>query len=287
MLRLVDYSGRPQCLLCVVLKMFKRNTGKKRGLQPRVTKQKIHSRPLKRKDGERTVFGIGESVYFSMGRRCFDFWFSCCCKLYLMPFTRTQNGKYVLLNDPKPILTHYSVWLLKFFILLHKLGALAIMLWSEELKIETFMCASHFLIYFFSFCISMVLVVRPQETMDLLNSFPFILSCLKQSGKGVPSQFDDLSGALKIMAVLLATQGIALAAALLSLAFSTLPTCYFPAAESLGLIPAGLLPQFAWQLLFFPLEYATYLPPVFSSALAGSIILILLGVFRMVENELR
>ena len=141
-----------------------------------------------------------------------------------------------------------------FLMLLHKLSGLGIMLCSEELKIQTFMCTSHFLIYWVSFCISAVMVIRPRETMDLLNSFPFILSCLKESRKGVPSQFDDLSAALKIVAVLLATQGIAIAAALLSLAFSTLPTCYFPAAESLGLIPGGLLPRFAWQLIFFPLE---------------------------------
>ena len=266
--------------------MGKRTTGKKRGIQRGVGKHKIRSKPFKGKDGERCVFCIGESVYFSGGRKLFEFWFSYCCGMYLIPFTRTSNGEYVRL-DRKGLLIHYSVWTVKFFMLLHKLSGLGIMLWSEELKIETFMCTSHFLIYLVSFCISLVMVVRPQETMELLNSFPFILSCLKETEKGVASQFDDLSTALKMMAVLLATQGIAIAAALLSLAFSTLPTCYFPAAESLGLIPAGLLPRFAWQLMFFPLEYATYLPPMFSAPLAGSIFLILLGVFRMVENKLR
>ena len=171
--------------------------------------------------------------------------------------------------------------------LLHKLVGLVINGLHEGHTIETFMCTSHFLIYLVSFCISLVMVAKPQETMDVLNSFPFILGCLKQLGKGVPSKFDELSEALKIIAVLLATQGIAVAAALLSLAFSTLPTCYFPAAEYFGLIPEGTLPRFAWQLLFFPLEYATYLPPMLSAPLAGSTVLILVGVHRLVGNEIR
>ena len=31
-------------------------------------------------------------------------------------------------------------------------------------------------------------------------------------------------------------------------------------AESVGLIPSGALPRFAWQLVFFPLEYLAYMP---------------------------
>ena len=72
-----------------------------------------------------------------------------------------------------------------------------------------------------------------------------------------------------------------------SLIFSTLLACFFPTAERLGLIPEGLLPRFAWQLLLFPLEYATYLPPMLSTAFACSVFLILLGVSRIYLNELR
>ena len=266
--------------------MGKKSTGKKRGIQHGVGKHKIRSKPLKAKEGERTVFGIGESVYFSLGRKCFEFWFHCCEKLYLAPFTRTEDGEFVPVNH-KSTFIHRCAWFVKFLMLLHKLGGLAKMLLFEELKIETFMCTSLFLIYFVAFSISVGMIARPTETMDLLNSWPYILSCLKDIREDVPSQFDDLSEALKLMAVLLATQGIAVAAALLSLAFSTLPTCYFPAAESLGLIPEGLLPRFAWQLIFFPLEYLTYLPPMFAAPLTGGMLLILAGVCKLVGQEIR
>ena len=266
--------------------MGKRSTSKKRGIQRGVAKHKIKSKALKLKEGERTVLGVAESFYVSTAAKCFEFWFYCCGKLYLAPFTRTESGEYVPL-DRKSKLIHSFVWLAKLLMLLHKLVGTVVILLREGLKIETFMCTSHLLIYLVSFCISLGMIARPKETIDLLNSWPYILSCLKEIRKDVPSPFDDLSAALKIMAVLVATQGIAVAAALLTLAFSTLPTCYFPAAEYLGLIPDGMLPRFAWQLMFFPMEYLTYLPPMLSTPLCGSLFLILVGVHRMVGHELR
>ena len=220
-----------------------------------------------------------------MGKKCFEFWFYSCSKPYLVPFTRTPDGKYIPL-DRKSKLIHHFVWFVKLVMLLHKLVGLASMLLYEGLKMETFMCTSHFLIYLVSFSISLSMIGRPMETMDLLNGFPLMLSCLKGHRRGV-TMFDDLSASFKLIAVLVVTQGIALPAALLSLTFSTLPTCWFPTAESLGLIPDGLLPRLAWQLIFFPLEYATYLPPMFSASLAGSLLGITVGVHKMVGHEIR
>ena len=266
--------------------MGKRTTGKRRGIQRGVAKHKVRSKPVAGLEGERTVFGVRESVYFSIGRKCFEFWLHYGGKLYLVPFAQTSRGEYVSL-DRRGTLIHYFVWLIKFLMLLHKFVGLVIMGLQEGHKVETFMCASHFLIYLVSFCVSLVMVAKPQETMDVLNSFPYVLSCGEKLRKGAPSMFDDLSASLKIIAVLLATQGIALVGPLLSLAFRALPTCYFPAAEYFGLIPQGIFPRFAWKLVFFPLEYATYLTPMLSAPFAGSIVLIIVGVHRMVGNEIR
>ena len=223
---------------------------------------------------------------FLLGIKSFEFLFYWCSKLYLAPFTRTETGEYVSL-DRKSKGIHYLVWFIMFLALLHKIVVLAIMLSDEELKIEAFICASQFLVYFISFGVSLGMIARPKESMDLLNSWPYILSCLKEVRGDGPSQFDDLSASLKLIAVVLAPQAIALGGPLLSLVYSTIPTCYFPMAQSLGLIPEGLLPRFTWQLIFSPLEYITYLPPMLSAPLSGSLLLILIGVLRMVCSELR
>lgn len=171
--------------------MGKRSTGKRRGIQRGVAKHRIQSKSLEGSEIERTVFGIGESVYFSLGRRCFDFWFSWCDRLQLVPFTRTATGEYVALDKTRKLI-HYSVWFLMFLVLLHKVARLSLMLFHEKLQVETFMCISLFLVYFVAFCISPGVVAQPKETMDVLNSWPFLLSCLKELGNDVPSPFDDL-----------------------------------------------------------------------------------------------
>ena len=267
--------------------MGKRSSGKKRGIQRGVPKNKIRSKPQTNKsDGKRRVFGIEESVYFSLGKRCFDFWFFWSEKLYLAPFARTATGnKYVPLGGRRKDV-HYFAWFFMFLMFLHKTWGLVVILLSQELKMETFMCISQFLFYFDTFCLSLGVIVRPQETMDLLNSWPILLSFLKELRNDVPSPLDDISLALELIALFLMTQGVAVTSALLSLAFSTLPTCYFPLVESLGLIPDGVLPRFAWQLIFFPFEYVTALPAMLMESLAGSIILIVLGVYKLYTNEL-
>ena len=182
---------------------------------------------------------------------------------------------------------HYFVWFFQFLMFLHKLWGLATLLLHEELNIETFMCAGQAVLFLLSFGFALVMIARPKETMDVLNSWPFILSCLNELRNDVPSPYDELSEALKLIALLPVAQGAVLVGAMYSLIFSTLPTCYFPTAERFGLIPEGLLPRFAWQLLFFPLEYATYVPAMLSTSLACSMLLILLGVSRIYLNELR
>ena len=266
--------------------MGKKSTSKKRGIQRGAAKHKIRSKLLTGKDSKRTVLGITASVYFSIGRKCFEFLLHGCGKLYLAPFTPTASGEYVPL-DRKARLMHYFIWFLNFLTFLHKLGGLVTSLLQEDVNIETFMGTSVFVAYLAALCLSLSMIARPRETIDLLNSWPYILSCLKEVQSDVPSEFDDMSATLKLIALLAVTQGLAVGLALVSLPFSRLPTCVFPTAERLCMIPKGLLPRYAWQLVFLPIEYATHLPFMLSAAFAGSFILILVGVSRIYGNALR
>ena len=112
------------------------------------------------------------------------------------------------------MLVQYLAGFFKFLMLLHKLWRPTTLLLHEELKIETFMCAAQFLIYLASFCMSLVIIARPRETMDMLNSRPWIWSCLKKLGANVPSPDDNLSKALKLVSVLLVSQCLDLSAAM-------------------------------------------------------------------------
>lgn len=83
------------------------------------------------------------------------------------------------------------------------------------------------------------------------------------------------------------TQSIAVGAGILTVIIRNLPDCLFPLAEILGLIPEGVLTSFSWQLMFFPLEYLTYLPAMLVGPFSGSILLVLVGVLKLYLQELR
>ena len=267
-----------------------RATWKKRIIQQRgVGKHKILPKAIdQQKKDTSTLLGISKSSYSHCGAKCFDFLFHGCVIFHVVPFRRTPSGKYVPL-DWKQKIAHYAVLSLWIVLTVQKPFVILRMLLHEELRIETFICVSLFVIHFVAFMISLGTLARPQETIEVLNSHPGVLSCIQEIRHGKPrlNPFHDISASLQVVAAVLVAQGIAFAASIASLIWSDLPACFFPMAESVGLIPAGALPRFAWQLMSFPVEYLAYLPAMFIAPLSGGILMTELGVLKLYLQELR
>ena len=267
-----------------------RATWKKRGIQQRgVGKHKIPAQAIDLQNRDNSNFlGIYKSSIVDFGAKGFDFLFRGCVYFHVVPFRRDASGRYVPL-DWKQKVVHYTVVSLWIVLTAQKPFAILNMLLYEEVRIETFICVSLFLVHFVAFMISFGVLARPSETMDVLNSHPQILSCINEviHGKSRLSPFHDISASLQVMAVVLVTQFIAFGTAIISLIWSHLPVCFFPMAEKAGLIPAGVLPRLAWQLVFFPQEYLAYLPPMFIAPFTASIIIAELGVLKLYLQDLR
>lgn len=271
--------------------MGKKSTGRKRGIQRGVGKYKIRSKVVGAEqddDNGEGFLGFQRSAFLAAGQKCFDILFEGTKFFQLAPFRRTLTGQYVPLTSKQTIL-HYAAIIIGVLFMLQKFVGTAQLLFYEELKIETFMCVSLFVIHFAACMICLGMWARPKETMELLNSWPQILACLEEiQGDGrPPTPFDNMSTSLKVIACFLVTQGIALATGILSLLFSNLPACFFPMADKYGLIPEGVLPRFGWQLVFFPLEYFSYVPPMFAAPFSAAILLTLMGVLQVYLDQLR
>src|SRR4051794_30416992 len=119
--------------------------------------------------------------------------------------------------------------------------------------------------------------MKTKETLDLLNSWQYILAaCLEgrdagASGEPMMSVFEDVPTRLKIFGVFVPGQAIALWGAMVPLVFPDLPGCILPTLRRFGLITHGLLPDLVWQIIMFPLEYASYLSPMLIATLAADI----------------
>ena len=208
--------------------MGKRSTGRKRGILRGLGKHKIKIKPLEGQSGE-TVFGVKKSVVSDLGAKCFEVMYQGSVFFQLVPFRRTIGGEYIPLIWKQKV-PHYAVLCLWFALTLHKLlGTLEILLF-EELKVQTFICVTLFLIHLVAIGYSVGVWARPEETMDLLNSWPLILPCIQEIRKDkLPfSPFDDASTALKLILNLAVTQGVAFTAAVMTVMMSNLPVCLFP-----------------------------------------------------------
>ena len=271
--------------------MGKTSTRRKRGIQRGVGKYKIQSKIVEAEqvsnDGE-GFLEFRRSAFITSGQKCFDILFRGIAFFQLAPFRCTLTGQYVPLNSKKTVRHYIALAIVVLFMLQKFVGTAQILLY-EQLKVETFMCLSLFVIHFAAFMTSLGMWARPEQTLDLLNSWPKILACLEEiQGDGRhPTPFDNMSTSLKIIAPFLVCQGIALGTGVASLLFSNLPACFFPMAENFGLIPEGVLPRFGWQLVFFPLECLSYIPPMFAAPFSGAILVILMGVLKVYLDQVR
>ena len=118
---------------------------------------------------------------------------------------------------------------------------------------------------------SLGLVFRWQESIEVLNTWDGLVACIDETGERTP--YDDVSSALKIVLCMLIAVGCGAGNAIVSLLFSNLPVCFYPIFKSAKLIPDVGLPQFVWQLAFLPLELTLGLMAMCNGNL-GAIVLI-------------
>ena len=268
--------------------MAKKSNGKKRGIQRGVGKHKIQSRPTDSaaQHGKKylDVSGIG---FAELGRKCFELTFRGAEYFCLAPFTRTLNGEYVPL-DLRQRTRHYVALSIVYALTLQKTWGTLEMVISEELRLETFMCISLYLVWSAPSMVCLGIWARPQEAMDLLNSWPKILSCLEEiEGETAPSPFDSNSASVKAIGLNVALQGTAVAAGLVTIIFDNLPICFLQVGNRFGLIPDGILPHFWWQLIFSPLEHFIHVAPMLCTGFTVGILVISLGVLKVYTGKLR
>ena len=275
-------------------KMAKRAARRQRGLQRGAGKHKIRAktvsqvgddRPRKYRN-KRKLLGISVAQYYKKGQASFDFVFRCCEKFCLIPFKRnSQTGEYELLKAKSCYYIALSLYAFHLF----RIAAAAVhTLMERDFDLESCMAISSLLLYFVPTFVALGMWSKPEETVDLMNSWKYALACLESLGHGGQRPLNNLSTALKVCTVLFLCQGIATTPSIMfALYFTNLPHHWLPTLAKLELVPVKSLPYFAWQLLFAPVEFLTYLPPLLIGPLSFAILIISLGVSKMYVDAVR
>ena len=235
-------------------------------------------------------FGVKHELIFWAAEECFTTLSRLCSALCIVEFKQNASGGYVRYSRPRRWI-HYGMLAMLNLSMLHKLVVSAERILFEELNAITFMCISGTLVYFVPWCISLGITLKWQETMDLLNSWPMILTCLetrRERGTKRKAQFGNLSLALKLIALAVTVPIVMFTAASLSILFENLPVCLLPLAKGVGIVQEpGVLPHLMWQLIFLPLEVAVAMPPLTAAVFSVGIVFISVGVFKIYLDEIR
>ena len=233
----------------------------------------------------RQLLGVPYSRIFSIAKKIYGFLFRMCGKGFFSSLQRGWGWSLYIPTDLKRRLTHYCVFSIGFASMFHKLVACSQLVFAGLLDMRTFMCWCALPVDFVAWCVSLATIMRTEDMMNLLNGWFYVFDCSRVKTGRQLLPFCDLSSALKVILVMLVTEGIALAVGINIILFRDMPVCWLTVANNLGWIPGGIMPHFVWQLLFFPFEMALSLPPMFSGSFGG--ILVAVGVFNIFANEIR
>ena len=268
----------------------KSSSSRKRGIAWGIPRHRV--RPKDETD-RRTEENIEKNSRFrrsklsSFGEKCFKFKTLCCTKLHLVGFTSSATGKFVPASR-KDQIWHYIVAAFFLALSIEKIWGTTQMFKNEELRVESFLCLCLALIYGGGILLSLGVVLRPKETIDLLNSWAHISDSLESIDPSSQSRpLDNIPTCLKVISSLLVTQGICLAVLLFSFCMDDLPTFLFARVQRLGWLPEGLLPRWAWQILFAPMEWLMAQPYMLMAAYTPDFLFMQNGLLDIYLQHLR
>lgn len=274
--------------------MPKISTGQKRGIRQSIARHRVRGQKEDGGNDGKSVLrdklqylGFSRSKYLSFGRKSFDVTLAICQKLHLIGFTRTQDGEFVELNR-KNLIGHYAAIVVFLVICLQKIWGTMEMLLYQELRMESFICVTVSLAHVIATVLGSVVIMSPKETMDLLNSWSHVSDSLKMINSN--SEFHPLgsiSVCLKTGGGLFTSEAVPPLVAILSLIWTDMAILWFPMVERFGLIPVGILPRWAWQIVFAGIEWLTCQPFMMMAILSTNFMYIGNGALRTFVKELK
>ena len=225
--------------------------------------------------------------FFNFADACFKWYTKVNCKLLLVPYSVSKDGKLEKLSTEK-LWIHYSLLSILVLSMLHKLVIFVSRVASGHLDTTTYICAATFLCYLVAFSISSACLILTDETMDMINGWPSILMYYSAKDGERMSLVANTKTAIVISSLAVLAMTIAVAVSGFSIAFRALPVTFLAAAEAAGLIPANTkLPRIFWKLLLWPLEFIMYLIPMFIAGWGAMVLMLLVIVVMNCAYQLR
>ena len=213
--------------------------------------------------------------------------------LYPIMKTKTEGKDEVkfVAKTGSALYLHYLTLGLGFLISMEKVRACAELVLSHEYEaIEKVLGISILAVHFSGWLFSLGVILRPDETADLLNSWSSVSKILTgETGEGRKvSPFTSVGASGRYIIVVIVTTWIAFVVGGISLFLAPIPVTWVHFARpALHSVPKDYMHSIYIKLVFFPLEMAVSLPLMVSSAFSVGTVILGIGLQKKFADAIR
>ena len=267
--------------------MVRRNRNKRRGIQQGVEKHKIGSNvdeELTRNPKGRTLLGFQASQISRMAKVCFTLICRVSCSTYGLPM-EFNSGKLSMATSWKHLLVHYT-WLAAVWTFAGLKAAITFTLLLEDgLTIHTLMSIGLLLPCMCAGTIGIGNVFMVKETVQLVNSWPGAMECLKEPKRRPVSEFEDLTLSIKVIGITCTLAFCLPFIVTMTFLFPNLPVSFHNVLLNCGF--GNSVPKIILQVCCIPLEFLLQLQPLLSSGIGAAVLVIGIDALKVYHEQLR
>ena len=277
-------SGRSPCLL----KMVKKTRSRRSVNQLGIKKYKITS-----KFNQKNIFDRIQKLipkkYVASLHKFSEFVFKgliyIYCKFSFIPATIDIQGILRARKTKWELLCYYSVLILQLARMLHNVFIVTSRASNGLLDLTTFLLISSLLAYVDGFSMSLAVLFRPYDTVQLFNTSPLILSLFHKHRKDV-NMFQNPKNAIVITALAIHCSVCVALFSAFGFALHEYPVSLYYIAECVIGRPK-FIPYLLWKLLFWPVEFLSYVHILMLCCISSMVLLTMPGICSACTDEIR
>ena len=208
-----------------------------------------------------------------------------CCRFSFIRANIDIQGNLRARKTKWELVCHYSVLIVQLARMVHNMFIVASRASNGLLDLTTFLLVTSLLAYVDGFSMSLSLLFRPNDTVQLLNTSPLILSLFPKNGKYL-TMFQKPQNAIVITTLALLCCGCVGLVSAFGFAVDEYPVSLYYIAESVISRPK-FMPHLLWKLLFWPVEFLLYVQIVMLGILSAMVLLTLPCICLACTDEIR
>lgn len=223
---------------------------------------------------------------YKLSEHCFILFTKTCCNFHLIPISLDCDNRAIARKTKFGLAAHCSVLIFQMVRMLHILLVTISLGLEGPMDLRMVLSILSLLTYFLCFSVPASVLLRPCETAQILNTIPILLSLNPKEDGRVTSMFQNAKNTIFILVLTFIAGSGALLASAFGFLVHTFPLSFYHVVESATGRP-DCIPPLLWKLMFWPMEYMTFLQATTLTSFATMILVTFPNIGMLCTNEMR